>query len=107
MDILEGVEKLMEHRVITEIASICETHSNVNKAVLFGSRARGDHRERSDFDIAIYLTGDYCRMLNEIDQINTLLKIDVTIIKPDNGLSELFLENVESEGVTIYEQISK
>lgn len=29
---------------------------SASKLVLFGSRARGDHRERSDIDLAVYFT---------------------------------------------------
>lgn len=97
----------MGHRVIREIENICKRYSNIDKVVLFGSRARGDNRERSDFDVAIYMQGEYTKILDEIDNINTLLKIDITIIKPENSLSEQFLDNVKKEGITIYEQVSE
>lgn len=96
----------MNDRLLLEIKKICITYQQIDKCVLFGSRARGDHGERSDYDIAIYMSdNNYLGILSDIDDIDTLLKIDVTIIREGHGLSDLFIENVEREGVVVYEQI--
>lgn len=96
----------MNDRLLLEIKRVCSTYPQIVKCVLFGSRARGDHGERSDYDIAIYMSGtDYHGVLSDIDDIETLLKIDVTIIRDGHGLSDLFIENVEREGIVVYEQI--
>ena len=39
-------------RVIRDITRIARKN-NVEKIILFGSRARGDHTERSDIDLAV------------------------------------------------------
>ncbi len=39
-------------RVLKDIAVFAIKH-DIHKIVLFGSRARGTHRERSDIDIAV------------------------------------------------------
>lgn len=97
----------MNDRLLLEINKICISYPQIKKGVLFGSRARGDHGDRSDYDIAIYMNGDdYHGILSDIDDIETLLKIDVTIIRDGHGLSNLFIQNVEREGVVIYEKIS-
>jgi predicted nucleotidyltransferase len=78
---------------------------NLNKVVLFGSRARGDNKPRSDIDIAIWMDGnsfDKANVLNEIEEIETLLKIDLVIID-DNTENEL-LNSIINEGVLIYER---
>lgn len=93
----------MQIDVIKQIKNICANYSDITKAVLFGSRARGDNTDRSDFDIAIYVNSNkYHNVLNDIDEINTLLKIDVTIITPTTKLDDLFLDNIKNEGVVIY-----
>ncbi len=47
----------------------------LERVVLFGSRARGDHREDSDYDVAVFLK-DYERWFEEVHR---LAKIDIEI----------------------------
>ncbi len=75
------------------------------KIVLFGSRARGDHRERSDIDIAVYGIEEtkqafFC---SDIDDIPTLLSFDVIFItdRTDKKLTD----NIKKDGKIIYEQV--
>ena len=42
-------------RVLKDISAFAKKYS-INKVILFGSRARGDNTERSDIDIAVYLS---------------------------------------------------
>lgn len=42
--------------------------ARLERVVLFGSRARGDHREDSDYDIAVFLH-DFADRWREIDRI--------------------------------------
>jgi predicted nucleotidyltransferase len=45
-----GIQKELFDRLL----GIFETYSNVEKVTVFGSRARGDHRDNSDMDICIF-----------------------------------------------------
>ena len=78
---------------------------NLNKVILFGSRARGDNRERSDIDLAI--SGE---LVNCIDfslaaeeEISTLLMFDFVII--DKTLSLELQAAIEKDGVILYEKV--
>lgn len=72
------------------------------RLVLFGSRARGDHRPRSDIDLAIYDMPEENRgaFWLEIEELPTLLKFDLVHISP--GMEPVFLGNIEKDGVTLY-----
>ncbi|MDF3046965.1 MAG: Nucleotidyltransferase domain [Candidatus Midichloriaceae bacterium] len=52
----------------------------VDEIWLFGSRARGDHSDRSDIDLALVCPSatsyDWSKVLEVIDNADTLLKID-------------------------------
>ena len=72
------------------------------RLVLFGSRARGDNKERSDIDLAVYGMPQQERAAFWLDaeDLPTLLKLDIVHIMP--GMNPKFLENIEKDGVTLY-----
>ena len=70
--------------------------------MLFGSRARGDHHERSDIDLAVYGMPEQNRgtFWLEAEELPTLLKLDIVHIS--SGMNPEFLHNIEKDGVTLY-----
>lgn len=70
--------------------------------VLFGSRARGDHRERSDIDLAIYgLAREKCSDFEDaIDDLPTLLSFDLVFVYSGEVSPEL-LQNIERDGINL------
>ena len=79
----------------------------VEAIYLFGSRARGDHRERSDIDIAILSPNanesDWWSMLELIDEADTLLSIDCIRLDKESQNSALRLQ-IEQDKKLIYER---
>ena len=76
---------------------------NVQKVILFGSRARGDFRERSDIDLAV-LGGDTNNFVLAVDEETfTLLMYD--IVDLSLPLQRELKEKIYQEGVVIYEKI--
>lgn len=88
------------------IRSIREIGRNyaVEQIVLFGSRARGDHKPVSDIDLAVFLSESDCtgRLTSDIEDLNTLLKIDTIFI--NENIDPQLLENIKKEGVLLYER---
>jgi len=77
----------------------------VEKIVLFGSRARKDNKERSDIDLAVFCPAatdsEWLKILDIVDEANTLLKIDC--LRWDKLSTESVLrKNIEKEGVFLY-----
>jgi len=76
----------------------------VEKIVLFGSRARGDHSPVSDYDIAVYSQDmspiDQARFWAEAEDISTLNKLDLLFI--DGTIDEEMSKNIKQDGVIIY-----
>ena len=88
-------------RVFREICAFAEKH-NVQKVILFGSRARGTHRDRSDIDIAVS-GGDFLNFYWDIkENVYSLLMFD--IVDLDSGISEDLENEIKRDGVTIYEK---
>lgn len=76
---------------------------NLDKVILFGSRARGDNRERSDIDLAIQ-GGDTVAFAASADEdISTLLMFDVVDL--DKPVQSELLEEIRKDGVVIYEKV--
>ncbi|MHB8076719.1 nucleotidyltransferase domain-containing protein [Desulfosporosinus fructosivorans] len=77
----------------------------VDKIVLFGSRARGDHSSVSDYDIAIYGNDlsalDKACLRNDADEIETLKKIDIIFVQTNS--TDGLMESIKRDGVIIYE----
>lgn len=89
--------------VLPEIRAIGKKHG-VNRIVLFGSRARGDCHEKSDIDLAVYVETDpkkRARISLDLDDLHTLLKVDVVFMKPE--MNPELRANIECEGVVVYE----
>lgn len=71
------------------------------KVILFGSRARGDHRERSDIDLAIYgmPKENESEFRDAIDQLPTLLDFDLVFITDQT--SPALIQNIKEDGIII------
>ncbi len=89
-------------RVEDEIISLAR-RCGIEKVILFGSRARGDNRERSDIDLAIF-GGDTAEFLLSADEeIQTLLMFDIVDLgKP---VQPALRAEIERDGVILYEKV--
>ena len=92
----------MRQEIVDEIRQLAEECS-VDKVILFGSRARGDHKYRSDIDLAV-TGGDSTRFAVDADEvINTLIMFDV--VNLDGVVQDELKASIEREGKIIYEKI--
>ncbi len=80
-------------------------HAQPQKIILFGSRAREDAQERSDYDIAIEdesLTRTaLARIRADLEELPTLLGIDLVWMKQ---AAPALRQRILSEGKILYEQ---
>lgn len=87
------------------IVSIIKKYEEVEKAVIFGSRARGDYKDCSDIDIALFgntLTHTInTKIFFEIDELYLPYKIDLVNFNTLENETK-FKENILKEGVEIY-----
>lgn len=88
--------------VIEEIRDLARKYQ-VKKVILFGSRARGDFRIKSDIDLAVQ-GGDFVRFMLDVDEeTSTLLCFD--IINLDEDIQQELRQAIEREGKVIYEEV--
>lgn len=89
------------HRVIKELVKLYP----IDKLVIFGSRAVGDHEDRSDFDIAVFSKSicrkKFSKLRLEIAESRTLYWISLVHFESNPpALKKRILE----QGITIYER---
>lgn len=92
----------IETQVINEIIDLAKSNE-IEKVVLFGSRARGDYHRASDIDLAV-CGGDITNFALDVEEkTSTLLTYDVVDLS--KKLQEGFRESIEKEGKILYEKI--
>lgn len=95
----------MKYNIPERIArDICRSAEkcSIMKVILFGSRARGTHTERSDIDIAVS-GGDFDLFYWDIkENAHSLLTFDMVDL--DSGISEGLKKEIKRDGVLIYEK---
>lgn len=92
----------LNEKIITAIAALAQKH-DVRRVILFGSRARGDNKERSDIDLAVSGGKTAAFIADAEIEIPTLLQFD--IVDLDKPLQAELLQMIKTEGVTLYEKV--
>lgn len=95
----------MDSKVMEEIVDIIKNtakHYDIEKVIMFGSRAKGTNNNFSDIDLAV--TGDqYTDFALALEyEVITLYRFDVHNY---NDISTSLRNEINKTGVTIYEKI--
>lgn len=92
--------------LLKEIISILKKYPKVERAYIFGSRARGDYTKVSDIDIAVEGQNIESELLNFIEDeffyLNTALEFDLVNLSQINKAP--LQDNILKEGVKIYDK---
>jgi predicted nucleotidyltransferase len=96
----------LNDKTITRIQTVLSAFPEVDKAVLYGSRAKGNFKTGSDIDLTLYGSGLSLTILhkieNELDDLLLPYKIDLSIFEhiedPD------VLDHIRRVGVVFYEK---
>ena len=92
----------IKNQVLDEILMAAEKN-NIEKVILFGSRARGDYRKTSDIDLAVS-GGRIAHFQADIEEeVSTLLSFD--IVNMDGSVQEELVDSIKREGKVLYEKI--
>ncbi len=95
----------LKPKIIEDIKDILKKYTEVEKAVIFGSRARGDYKKGSDIDITLFgakLTNSInTKIFYEIDNLYLVYNIDLINFNTLNEEDKL-RQSILDEGVEIY-----
>ncbi len=96
----------IDHHILLAISNVAKQFIPIQKIILFGSRARGDHDERSDIDLAVFAQKpfeDFFDFQYKIENVvPTLLKFDIVLIEPNTD--KALLHEISKDGVLLYEK---
>jgi len=93
----------LSEEIIIMIKNVLKKYP-VDKAVVYGSRARDDYKKTSDIDIAVYSKNmkhdDLNRLRFDSDELDIIYKIDVIHI--ESVTKQSLPENIGKEGIEIF-----
>lgn len=92
----------IKEELIQEIYELARKY-DIEKILLFGSRARGDFKRTSDIDLAVSGGNIAAFALSLDEETSTLLKYDV--INLEESVQEELLQSITTEGIVLYEKI--
>jgi len=96
--------------VISQIHSVLTQHPNIERAVVYGSRAKGNYKPGSDINLTLFATEnqdisfqELCNILDEIDDLLLPYMVDLSVFTHiDNPELRAHIERV---GKVFYTQI--
>jgi predicted nucleotidyltransferase len=93
----------LSEKQIIEISKLL-SNEGVSKAVIFGSRAKGNYRDNSDIDIAVWGEGlNISKISAELDELSMPYKFDlvdyvkitkVALLEHIDRVGEIFCEKI-------------
>lgn len=81
--------------VIQETAKLCRRF-HAKEVILYGSRAKGTARERSDIDIAVSGAENFDLLVEKVEDLPTLYSVD--LVNMDTCRNQLLLEDIRQYG---------
>ena len=90
----------LPERIKLQLIRVLSHEPSVSRAMLFGSRARGDAREGSDIDIALFGNNIPLFINTRLRDSAGLYKLD--IVHYHHCDNELLKQNILQDGIEIY-----
>lgn len=87
---------------LREHAPILRERFGMTSMSLFGSVARGEHKEGSDVDVLVDMPPVFYNACEANDYLEEILGCHVDMIRRHRNLTPFFLQQVEKDGVQIF-----
>jgi uncharacterized protein len=99
----------LNEKTVAQIAEVLARFQNVEKAVLFGSRAKGTHKPGSDIDLALSGQSLDWRVLGRIDDAldDLLLPYCFSVIIFDERTDPAVAAHIRRVGIPFFQRESR
>ena len=99
-------ESGLPESALQKIHAIFDRYPQVEKAILYGSRAKGTYKNGADIDLTLCGGDDLtlnvlCKIANDLDDLFLPYTIDLSIFHDINDPE--VIGNIQRVGVTVYE----
>ena len=81
--------------IIKTVSDLCREY-HATEVILYGSRAKGVARERSDIDIAVSGVENFNELVEKAEELPALYSVD--IVNMDTCKNQLLLEDIRQYG---------
>lgn len=97
----------LKETTIEKICDVLANYQEVEKAVIYGSRAKGNFKNGSDIDLTLHGNKDLTlnilyKILRELDDLLLPYTIDLSIFQDLHDLD--FIDHIQRVGVVFYEK---
>ena len=97
----------MPEPVIQKIRAVFGRYPQLEKAVLYGSRAKGTYKNGSDIDLTLHGESDLtlnvlCKIANDLDDLSLPYTIDLSIFHDISDPD--VIGHIQRVGTTVYER---
>ncbi|MGH9726455.1 MAG: nucleotidyltransferase domain-containing protein [Candidatus Acidiferrales bacterium] len=96
----------LPQQTVEKIGGVFARHPRVEKAVLYGSRAKGNYKNGSDIDLTLIGAelrhDDLLQLMGELDDLLLPYMIDLSIFSDLTHAN--LIEHIQRVGVTFYER---
>ena len=97
----------LKETVIEKLCGVFAKYPHVSKAVLYGSRAKGNYKNGSDIDLTLHGGVDLNRdilykILGDVDDLLLPYTVDLSIFHTLNDPD--FIDHIQRVGVTFYDK---
>lgn len=92
----------LPQRTIDELLNYFSSKPDIEKVVIYGSRAKGNYHNGSDIDFAVWSDDNknFLHIASELDDLPTPYKFDVTDYK--TLTHEGMKNNIDNDGIIFY-----
>jgi len=95
----------LSERALKKITRVFKNNSNIDEAIIFGSRAMGNYREGSDIDLTLkgkVTFDDLLRLESELENEMLPYKFDLSLFKSIDNQD--LIEHINNVGKTLYKK---
>jgi uncharacterized protein len=96
----------LKEQVIEEIKKVFNSNTAIDKAIIYGSRAKGNFKPGSDIDIVLIAPKlslrDLYKIENQLDDLLLPWKIDLILMH--NISNHDLIDHINRVGITFYER---
>ena len=99
----------LDEKIIRQIKDIFNKYPQVEKAIIYGSRAKGNHARGSDIDLVLEGSGLNLTVINKVcmDLDDLMLPYTFDVSAYDQITNQDLIDHIQRVGKVFYSKVSK